>query len=354
MRITCHACLALLALVVALAATERRADACGCLSPPVPVDDGEFAVNQQAEQIIFEVEPANVSAHVLIRYAGAPSSFAWILPVPNLPELALSDAGIFGLLDQVTSPQVSVGTASLCPQSSYTCEYHPSPTCGEPDPTDNPGGFVDAGNGSAPDALGGGDASPVDVLDRKTVGNYETVVFAAGDAAAAVDWLVAEGFIVNQTMAPFMQPYADAGMLFVAAKLVPGADVSEIHPLRIRYQGTTPMIPLKLTAVAAEPHMTVTAYIFGDDVYRPTGHPLTTIDSARISRDANGRTNYPMVLARAIDDAGGDAFVAEYTGYPDLPDFDQGTGCCNTDYDWCGVQWDGICSCPDKDFDAED
>jgi len=67
-----------------------RAEACGCLAPPDPValDTNNFAVNQQAEQIIFEVGEETVSAHVQIRYAGDPEQFAWIVAVPNVPELA--------------------------------------------------------------------------------------------------------------------------------------------------------------------------------------------------------------------------------------------------------------------------
>src|SRR5689334_3768323 len=70
------------------------AEACGCLSPmtpnPDPLSGEEYAVNQRAEQIIFEVEPGWVTAHVLIKYAGAPEKFAWIIPVPEIPELAIS------------------------------------------------------------------------------------------------------------------------------------------------------------------------------------------------------------------------------------------------------------------------
>ena len=73
--------------------SPQLAEACGCFSPPVPdpVAGDEFAVNQEAEQIIFEVPgDGTVTAHVLIRYQGKPSSFTWIVPVPSVPELALS------------------------------------------------------------------------------------------------------------------------------------------------------------------------------------------------------------------------------------------------------------------------
>ena len=70
----------LLGVVIALGASLAQglrpasAHACGCLSPPIPPPMPgavDFAVNQQSEQIIFEVEPdGHVVAHVLIRYAG--------------------------------------------------------------------------------------------------------------------------------------------------------------------------------------------------------------------------------------------------------------------------------------------
>src|SRR5687767_4404931 len=87
-----------LAACAALLLEPRTAVACGCLSPPA-VEEGEFAVNQRAEQIIFEVEPGWVTAHVLIKYAGDPAKFAWIIPVPEIPELAISPSTAFGLLD---------------------------------------------------------------------------------------------------------------------------------------------------------------------------------------------------------------------------------------------------------------
>ncbi len=82
------------------------AHACGCFSPPIPQPaEVNFAVNQQAEQIIFEVDEGVVTAHVLIRYAGDPESFGWLLPVPSVPDIQLSNSAIFGLVDQQTQPK---------------------------------------------------------------------------------------------------------------------------------------------------------------------------------------------------------------------------------------------------------
>jgi hypothetical protein len=125
------ACLGLAATIVSatLLTDIRRAEACGCLSPPA-VTEGDYAVNQRAEQIIFEVEPGWVTAHVLIKYAGAPESFAWIVPVPDIPELDISPVAAFGLIDRASSPLVEVFQEDICPTSSWACRYHQTPDCG--------------------------------------------------------------------------------------------------------------------------------------------------------------------------------------------------------------------------------
>src|SRR5688572_14850802 len=111
-----------LAAGAVLVTDVQTAAACGCLSPPA-VEEGEYAVNQRAEQIIFEVEPGWVTAHVLIKYAGDPAKFAWIVPVPEVPELAISPLTAFGLLDRTTSPVVGVQLENICPVSEYSCKF---------------------------------------------------------------------------------------------------------------------------------------------------------------------------------------------------------------------------------------
>ena len=289
MRDCRHALAAALALVTttAVLTTQARvAQACGCLSPPA-VTEGDYAVSQSAEQIIFEVEPGWVTAHVLIRYAGDPSQFAWIVPVPEVPELAISPISAFGLLDRGTAPDVTITTENICPISEWTCAYNDPVSCGgrggydEGAGADQGGGFADAG--AAP-----GDQPPVTVIDEQVVGDYQTVTFRASEATAATQWLRDNGFIVNETTSIYMESYVQANMVFVAAKLVPGAGVKAIKPLRMRYRAAFPMVPLILTAVAAEPHLTVTSFIYSEKPFRPMGHPVVTISPTRIARDTSG------------------------------------------------------------------
>jgi hypothetical protein len=313
-----------------------KAEACGCFVPPEPPpqSEKEYAVNQQSEQIVFEVRDGKTSAHILIRYEGNPEEFAWLLPVPTPPELNLSETELFTLINEATFPEISVIEQSHCPQAEYVCQ---TGTGGFTGSSGGCGGFGASASAPFEPTLPSVDASlpvegpplppsGVEVLDRQVIGSYDTITFMADDGALALAWLQDEGFIVNETTLPFIEPCLEAGMVMVAVRLVPEADTSAIQPLEVTYDSPTPMIPLKITAVAAEPELAVTSYIFADSPHIPFNRPLVTIPQGRLSVDDRGRINYPMALSRVIDEAGGDGFVVEYVGAPPPPSL---SNCCD-------------------------
>ena len=72
--------------LLALAVHAEPAHACGGLfcSATAPV-------NQAAERIIFSKnEDGSVTAVVQIQYQGPSEEFAWVLPVPGIPEVEVS------------------------------------------------------------------------------------------------------------------------------------------------------------------------------------------------------------------------------------------------------------------------
>jgi hypothetical protein len=346
--------LVLVPLVAAITLHDVHvADACGCFSPPV--NEADYAVNQSAEQIIFEVEPGWVTAHVLIRYAGDPSQFAWIVPVPEVPELGVSPASAFGLLDRVTAPITNVQVEDICPKTEWACYFEGSLQGGcTPGPAaaaESTPGHFEADAATAADA-GAAMPPPVDVIAEKTVGDYTTVTFRASEATAAVQWLRSNGFVVNATTSIYMEPYIQENMVFVAAKLVPGAGARSIKPLKMRYRAAFPSVPLVITAVAAQPHLTVTSFIYSAKQFAAMSHPAVQLDAKRLAVDASGRSNYPMLLARAIDEAGGDGFVTEYAG-ASPSSLIGNTSCCGTS-DTCNLANNTRCECPGSEFDAAD
>jgi hypothetical protein len=84
----------------------------------------------------------------------------------------------------------------------------------------------------------------------------------------------------------------------------------------LTFKGTEPCVPLRLTAIAANPDMPVLVWVLADKRVAPRGFFEMTIDEARIDWWNNG-SNYfgpKGLVGQAADEAGGNAFIAEYAG----------------------------------------
>ncbi|MEZ4466215.1 MAG: DUF2330 domain-containing protein [bacterium] len=244
-------------------------------------------VDQSAERILFVQEDAEtVSSYVEIMYQGEPEGFAWIVPVPEVPELDVWYGGAFNALDLATGP-------------SFTGNF---------------GCFEAAAGGVDSDADGVPEEDPaVDVLAREQVGPFDTVTIASADPRALVDWLRENGYRILPEMEPFVALYTAEGMKFVAMKLQPGQDVAAIQPIKMTYRAQGPGVPLRLTAVAAQLEMGVKVWVLADKRYDVVNMPgLAINDADLVYDDWTGQTNYVGLVARAVDAAGGHGFVTEY------------------------------------------
>ena len=67
-------------------------------------------VNQAAERIIFAYDKPNkqVTAVVEILYQGPAEKFAWVLPVPGIPKVAVSTSAVLDRLQAATNPTYSI------------------------------------------------------------------------------------------------------------------------------------------------------------------------------------------------------------------------------------------------------
>ena len=89
-------------------------------------------VIQTGEKILFGFENGEVTAHVQILYAGEPRAFAWVVPTPSLPTLAVGSDQLFTLLDQGTSPTFSPPSPTHAPRPPAACSARPAPSRVEP------------------------------------------------------------------------------------------------------------------------------------------------------------------------------------------------------------------------------
>jgi MYXO-CTERM domain-containing protein len=130
-------------------------------------------------------------------------------------------------------------------------------------------------------------------------------------------WLTSNGYVVTDAAAQIIDAYVKENKFFVALKLLNGVGVSSIQPLVLKFYGNEPCIPLRLTAIAANPDMPVRVWVLADGRVVPKTFAEVKVDEARIDWTSGG-ANYASLtkslLGEAADEAGGKAFVTEYAG----------------------------------------
>jgi Uncharacterized protein conserved in bacteria (DUF2330) len=279
-------CWALLAFLAVLIPQPRAAEACGgffCGFQPV---------DQTAERIVFKINENSVTMVTQIAYTGAAADFAWVLPLAEIPDvksLAVFPQRALTALDANTGPQF------VPPNECFSFNAF-------------------GGRAQAPTAASA-DSGAVTVHFRAEVGPYEVAAIESQDPMALYDWLRANMFNVTEIMLPYIRSYTAEGMKFIALKLKKDKDSSDIQPFRFDLPGSTPSIPLRMTALAAEPEMSVLVFVFADQRWNGANWPEVNIDDKRIVwNQLTGQTNWSALVARGIDEAGGRGWVTELAG----------------------------------------
>ncbi|MEM7343818.1 MAG: DUF2330 domain-containing protein [Chloroflexota bacterium] len=222
--------LVFLGILTILLLSAAPAGACGGLfCQNIPVD-------QAAERIIFTVDPDTVSAYVQINFTGNAPDFAWVVPVPSVPEVDVAEVSAFNELQVATDPVFMVP---------------PVPDCMFDDE------FSFFGGAMAPEPALESAAQDVTVYSSGEAGPYafDVVGTETGNVNALIDWLNENNYRITPEMEPLVFVYVREGMMFLAMKLQPEQGAQDIQPVKMTYEAERPTIPLRLTAVAATPNM---------------------------------------------------------------------------------------------------
>jgi len=292
------------ALVLVLIAHAEPAQACGGLfcSASAPV-------NQAAERIIFSKnEDQTVTAVVQIQYEGPSEEFAWVLPVPGIPEVKVSSDLAFTRLQQASNPQYSFTTEveGKCKSGDSSSAFGPTADSGT-------GGAGGAGGEGGVNVLASGTVGPYDFVVIEPDASYERV----GDVV--VEWLTLEGFDVvppggdPDDISTLLGSYLQGGMNLIAFRLTKGNDTGTIRPIWITYESDQPMIPIRPTAVAANDDMGVMVWVLGESRAVPVNYKALELNQALINW-LTGASNYNQVVVAAANEAGGQGFVSERAG----------------------------------------
>lgn len=280
-------------LTSAVFSAMKPASACGGLfcSTNAPV-------NQAAERIIFaQDDSGNTAAVIEIQYEGPSESFAWVLPVPGVPEVGLSSKQALDFLQGQTNPQ-------------YLLNRTFEDSCRIPVFAPGPGGAQDGGG------VDSEQPPPVVVLASGTVGPYDFNVIQIDPQAPEpvqlmLDWLTMNDYDVSLLGEDLLGAYVAEGMNFLAVRLNKSANAGSIRPVLLRYQSEQPVIPIRPTAVAANPDMGVLVWVLGSARAIPTNYLGLEINDALLNW-FNPSSNYNDVVIEAADEAGGHGFVTEH------------------------------------------
>jgi hypothetical protein len=287
----------------ALLVLSRPAQACGGFFCSVAQP-----VNQAAERIIFaDNGDGTITAVIQILYQGPSKNFSWLLPISTVPQgddLAVASDLAFTRLQAATNPQYNLTTRveGECGGSTLLSQ------------NSSPGGAT-----ATPQVAFDTPEGRVTVEASGVVGQFAWTVISLTNpnepepAAPALAWLRQNGYDVPPEGGALIGPYLADGMYLLALKLVKGSDSGSIRPIALTYSAQAPMIPIKLTAVAANQDMGVMTWALSNARAVPLNYNALELNEARINW-FNASSNYNQVVTEAADAAGGQGFVTEFAG----------------------------------------
>lgn len=250
-------------------------------------------VDQNAERIIFvDNGDGTTSAIVQIQYTGFDDDFSWILPIPEpipaeaieVPETAVA---AFTELETTTNPIFIPPIMPECAMVVFDME--------------------EAVPASAVEGEGG-----VNVYSSGEVGPYGFDVIGSEDQNALVSWLKEHNYRVTPEMEPLINVYIQEKFYFLAMRLLPEEGVQDIQPVQITYHTAKPMIPLRLTAVAANPDMAVLVWFFANSQAVPSNYAHMVVPDDELTFYTFGGNNYRQLMGDTANRTNGQAFVTEY------------------------------------------
>lgn len=282
---------AIVFVAAALALLPQTSKACGgffCTTLPI---------NQAGEQIVFRQQGDEITAMVRILYSGEAEDFSWVVPVPTVPDISLGSDITFNELELSTRPQFNLQ------QEGQVCEKDQ---------------FVFAASENAPTADLDSSDGGVTIEEQLSVGAFEIDIVSSDNADDMAIWLEENNYLLTDRGRDLIEPYVLAGMKFVALKLRSGEQTGSIQPLIMKYESSKPMVPIRLTAIAAEDDMGVLVWVVNDARAIPENYEHVIPNYSKLdwySGQFNAYNSYLALITDAMNEAGGgQGFATDYAG----------------------------------------
>jgi hypothetical protein len=295
-------------LIIALAvagAVTARADG-GFL----PFPGHEIWEPGQTALIAYDEASGAESLSILPRFSGEPADFAWIVPVPALPQVTAAEPALFAELAALTAPPARTR------DEFWQCSRQ----------------FVE------PLAGGDQDDGDVEVVDERVVGIYRTTIIDATDAAALFDSLATWGYLHDSNRAavtPVLQDYVDDGWYFVAmavdsaavadagwpygkaAAAAPGAPYwyyPALQPVTFAFTSPTCVYPLRISRLSTQLENAVSLYVATEHRVEFPGCSTSYANRLTAAERAALAERYPRAAAAVGDRRFLTRLYRSYTG----------------------------------------
>jgi hypothetical protein len=248
----------------------------------------------EATQTLVVVRKDKLEIHARIAAATGQAGFAWVLPVPGDPTVALGDAKVFEDL-AFTQPHLSFPSAA----GRGGC-----------------GGF--GATVGMKSAAGGSNGQDVTVLEGGKLGGYQYSVLEGSSSAGVVAWAKDNGYTVPDGLEAALSPYAEAGMRFVVAQLDPASADPRgyvLDPLVVtlaRPADGTWTYPLALMKLSETTLSSVLFFVLADKRYRVSNYGGMELDAFanEIGKRGEG-AEYDEVLDEVTAAGDGRLFITE-------------------------------------------
>ena len=145
----------------------------------------------QPEQKALVIQDGNIERLIIqVNFEGRMDDFAWIVPVPSIPEIKKADPQIFLNLNRQTEPNII--------QSPLKIAFFPIGILA----------FMPAAS-----------LNSVNVISEKQVGIFATAVLSSSDPKALEEWLRKNNYAIPEGSGELFKYYVDKGWYFVAARI---------------------------------------------------------------------------------------------------------------------------------------
>lgn len=263
--------------------------------------DNVTPVEQTAERVLFQInDNGTITSFVEVQFEGPPSDFGWVVPIPHAIDadaVTVAPAGLFDHLERATSPrfvrEVAMATEDTAGSS---CSLR-----GRGERFDD-AFFLDS------------ELSGVEVVGSGVAGPYDVEIITAESGEELAAWLQWAGYQIPFSANGAMQHYIDGGMAFIGVRLVSDVPDGPLDTLSFTFDGDAPMVPIILTAHAAQPDMEIVTYVLGEQRFAPANYTDVAFAYDTVEWMGGDTTDYPTRALEATNTDGGHALITEFAG----------------------------------------